>query len=199
MAEGTAIITKAKAKELAQQYEDYADETSNLQTEFLKFTKQGEFIHGADEQRIEDTEEFAFNMSTLARGFICWKANEVVDEQMSLVSVAGGVIKKEDLEDHGPYEGDMDGWNDQAQVNLRSLETGTEMLFKTSSRGGLNAISGISKEFANKLKLAPKEMPVPIITLEPGFYKHKEFGKIFYPKFNIARWVALSEVELKAA
>ena len=85
MAEGTAIITKAKAKELAKQYENYADETSNLQTSFMKFTKQGSFIYGSDEKVIEDTEEFAFNRSTLARGFICWKRNEVVDEQMSLV------------------------------------------------------------------------------------------------------------------
>jgi hypothetical protein len=138
-------------------------------------------------------------MSTLARGFICWKSNEVADEQMQLVSVPGEAIKKEDLIDHGPYDGDMDGWRTQAQVNLRSLENGMEMLFKTSSKGGLNAISSVSKEFSNQLKLGPKEMPVPIITLEPGFYKHKEFGKIFFPKLNVVRWVPLSEVELKAA
>ena len=199
MVEGKAIISKAKAKELAAQYAGFADETSNRQREFLKFTKQGQFVHGAEEKVIDDVEEFAFNMSTLARGFICWKSNEVVDEQMCLVSTPGGTIKKDDLIDHGPYDSDMDGWRDQAQVDLRSLDNGMEMLFKTSSRGGLNAISAVSKEFAGKLKLEPKEMPVPIITLEAGFYKHKEFGKIFFPKFNIARWVALSEVELKAA
>ena len=198
MAEGTAIITKAKAKELAAQYDDFADETSNLQKEFMKFTKQGQFIHGIDEQVIESDEEFAFNMSTLARGFICWKSNEVIDEQMSLVS-APGKVEKDSLTDHGPYDSDMDGWRDQAQVDLRSLDNGVEMLFKTSSRGGLNAISAVSKEFAGKLKLEPKELPVPIITLEAGFYKHKEFGKIFFPKFNIQRWVLLSELELKAA
>ncbi len=198
MAEGTAIITKTKAKELTAQYEDFAEETSNLQKDFLKFTKQGQFVHGTEEISVDDVEEFAVNMSTLARGFICWKSNEVVDEQMSLVS-AKGKIDKKDLIDHGPYEGDMDGWNDQAQVDMRSLESGMEMLFKTSSRGGLNAISAISKEFANQLKLGPNEMPCPVVTLEPGFYKHKEFGKIFFPKFIIKRWVPLSELELKAA
>ena len=198
-AKGTAIITKAKAKELAAQYDNFADETSNLQKEFMKFTKEGQFMHGSEEQVVNDTEEFALNLSTLAKGFICWKVNEVVDEQMKLVSTPGESIQKEDLDDHGPYEKEKDGWRAQAQFDLRSLETGVEMLFKTSSKGGLNAISSISKEFASKLKLLPSEMPVPIVTLEPGYYKHKEFGKIWFPKFIIQRWVLLSEVELKAA
>ncbi len=138
-------------------------------------------------------------MSTLARGFICWKSNEVVDEQMMLVSDKGQAIQKEDLIDHGPYESDMDGWRNQAQVDMRSLESGIEMLFKTSSRGGLNGISAVSKEFANQLKLGPTDLPCPVVTLEAGSYKHKEFGKIFFPKFLIKRWVPLSELELKAA
>ena len=165
MAEGTAIITKTKAKELAAQYEDFADETSNLQKDFLKFAKQGQFVHGTDEVIVEDVEEFAINMSTLARGFICWKSNEVVDEQMMLVSDKGQAIQKEDLIDHGPYESDMDGWRNQAQVDMRSLESGRGFVLERNLIHAGPEVDMLSFGRADK-RLAITEVPQPTVLVE---------------------------------
>lgn len=165
--------------------EQFGSAGSNDGVAFLRFSK-GDFVAGIEEVQIEDDEEFAANIPSLAKGYICWKDGSPVDEQMATV-ISGHTISKGSLADHGPYE-DGDGWREQASIEFLHMETGEKFRFATSSRGGIKALSVLSKDYASHMK-AGKPGVVPVIRMVPDSYKHEKYGKVHVPTFPIARWV----------
>jgi hypothetical protein len=169
-------------------------------TTFLKFTKQGEWIWGTEENEVEDTEELAVNMATYAKGCICWDDGNPIDEVMEFVA-SGREVSKSDLKDHGVEIGDGDGWKEQRAVDLKILPDGTELHFATTSKGGRYALSDLARRFASRVKAGEKDL-VPVVQLSGGSYEHKRYGTIATPVIEITRWTneeALSSAGLDIA
>lgn len=179
-AEGSAALTAGAVDP----YAAAANEMGNNFLPIVKMTKAGEWVSGPDEEELED-HEAAFAMNTFAHGFVCWKDGEVVDEKMVLV--ASGELRPlfDELPDHGPYEND-DGWAGTASIQLRLLKTDEELLYRPSSRGGLNALAGLARKYANKRQRQPNV--VPIVHLETKSYAHRQYGKIFNPVLRVLDW-----------
>ena len=167
-------------------FDDFAATSGTASVQYLKFTKAGEFLYGQEENVVEDDEQFAADMQSLSQGFICWKEGQCAGETMAPV-VSGRTIKKADLEDYGPYEGN-DGWKEQSTIEFTSLETGEKLLFKTSSRGGLGALSALAKEFSARVRSGTRKI-VPVIVMKTSHYKHAKYGKIYTPKFEVIDWL----------
>jgi hypothetical protein len=160
-----------------------------------KFVK-GDWEMGAEGIVPADTDQFAVNPLSIQKGAICWKAGRPADELMFPVG-AGSEINLDDLPDHGPYEKDGDGWSEQAAVNVRDLQTGTEIVLKGSSRGFLQMIYKLSGEFANKAKTEGKAGKIiPIVRLSSDSYKHDDYGKVHTPLMEIEGWA--TEADLAA-
>lgn len=162
-----------------------ADELGNDFLPILRMTKAGQWVSGPDNDPLED-HEAAFAMHTFARGFVCWKDGEVVDEKM--VVVAGGELRPlvGELPDHGPYDNDQDGWAGTASIQGRFLKTDEEFLYRPSSRGGLNALAGLAGKYATRRQRQPNV--VPIVRLESKSYSHQQFGEIFNPVLRVIDW-----------
>ncbi|MCH8112997.1 MAG: hypothetical protein IH905_13765, partial [Proteobacteria bacterium] len=149
----TEIETTAGGSTALDPYAAAANEMGNNFLPIVKMTKAGQWVSGPDEEALED-HEAAFAMHTFAHGFVCWKDGDVVDEKMVLV--ASGELRPlfDELPDHGPYEND-DGWVGTASIQLRLLKTDEEFLYRPSSRGGLNALAGLARKYANKRQSQP--------------------------------------------
>jgi hypothetical protein len=156
---------------------------------FMKFTKQGEFVYGAENVEADKVSEWAVNPASFCIGVIGWRGGSVVGERMFAIT-SPERVDYNDLEDiPGKDRGgkDGDGWSEQYTVDLKNMKDGTEVIFKTTSKGGKNAIGDLAQVISDQVDAHP-DLPVAVVTLSSDFYKHKSFGKVYTPQFVIAGW-----------
>ena len=154
---------------------------------FLRFTKQGEWVFGQDQDDVEAGDRFAVNPMSFTNGYIGWENGAVVGQHMCSV-MDGMPCTQADLE---PIEGkgQSDGWSAQLGITMKSLDEDEplELNFNATSRGGKQAIGTLADEIAVRM-LEDAESCVPIIELDADSYKHKSYGKIFTPVLAVVAW-----------
>jgi hypothetical protein len=153
---------------------------------FMKFTKQGEFVFGAENTEAKPTEEWAANPASFQIGVIGWRGGSVVGEVMFPIT-SPERVDYDSLEPINTGK-DGDGWSEQYTVDLKNMKTGDEVIFKTTSKGGKNAIGDLAAAVAVQIE-KDATLPVPVLHLTSDFYKHKQYGKVFTPIFEIIGWV----------
>ena len=129
--------------------------------------------------------QFAANVQGASRGWTCFRDGAVVDEKMVLVSL-GRKISPEELADHGPYDGG-DGWHLAVSLQLRSMRTGQECLFKSTSLGGRAAFGELLT--THGLRLASGDSGIPVIELGVSHYTHRRYGLVYEPSFKVVGWL----------
>lgn len=161
----------------------------------LRLGRDGLWIFGADNTEVEDGARWAVNPLSLQHGYICWKvipegskeSPELLGEEM--VSMFSAKPDKASLPDYGHP------WADCLSFELLCLsgeDKGEQMLYKTSSTGGLRA----TREFIAALMAQldkDESKPVPVIELKSDHYKHKTYGKTYFPVFDIVDFVAMDQ------
>lgn len=162
----------------------------------MRLGRDGKWIFGAENLEVEAGSKWAINPLSLQHGFICWKVipqgskekPELLGEEM--VSMFEAKPLKGSLPDYG-HE-----WADCLSFNILCLDgedEGEQMLFKTSSTGGLKA----SLEFVGQLMAhldADADHPVAVVELKSDSYQHKTYGKTYFPVFDIVDWVGMDGV-----
>lgn len=152
---------------------------------FMKFAKGDGWVFGAEKIEVDENELWAVNPNTFMIGVIGWEDGEVVDEEMYPIT-AGKRVNHDELEPIKKGEGN--GWSDQISVELKHMGDGTEVIFKTSSNGGLKAMSLLADGCGDRMEANP-DTPVPVCRLTSTSYRHKKYGKIHEPVFEIDHWV----------
>lgn len=171
---------------------------------FIKFSgKTGEYTYGAEQEELEDGWKGAVNIAETAKlGWICWKDSEVVGEDMSLV-LSGTKTAKSQLEDHGPYDDDEDGWTEQFSVELVELDIGEQMLLKNSSKSGLRAFGNLLNAYGKAIQKGQNlgddgEELIPVVEFSSTEFtpkNGKKKDKAYAPKFTIVDWISQSELQ----
>lgn len=161
----------------------------------LRLGRDGIWIFGADNTEIEEGSTWAVNPLSLQHGFICWKvipegskeSPELLGEEM--VSMFSAKPDKARLPDFGHP------WADCLSFDLLCLDgedKGEQMLYKTSSTGGLRATREFIAALMEQLD-KDESKPVPVIELKSDHYKHKTYGKTYFPVFEIVQFVAMDQ------
>lgn len=162
----------------------------------MRLGRDGKWIFGAENLEVEAGSKWAINPLSLQHGFICWKVipqgskdtPELLGEEM--VSMFSTKPDKGSLPDYGHP------WADCLSFNLYCLDgddEGEQVLFKTSSTGGLRA----SLEFVGKLMSHLDEdadNPVAVVELKSDSYVHKQYGKTYFPVLDIVEWMDMDGV-----
>ena len=154
-------------------------------SQFLKMSKQGVFVYGADETEVEEGSRWAINPNAFATGFACWGDGELLDEAMALVT--DDPIVKSELAVHPKP------WAVQVGLQLACIsgeDTGTQVKYTATSVGGKKAYTALLDEL---LKQASSGSPdiVAIVELDCDSYKHKKYGKVFTPIFKLVEWQSM--------
>jgi hypothetical protein len=91
------------------------------------------------------------------------------------------------------WETDNDGnprdpWQFTNHLVLANPDDGQIYTFVTSSKGGLNALGVLCKQYGQAMRQRPNEWP--IVELGMGSYAHrdKSRGRIKHPTFKIVGW-----------
>ncbi len=152
---------------------------------FLRLMKSGVFVYGAENIEIEEGSSWAINPYSLMHGFACWGTGELLDERMVPFTQAPPV--RGELPDLG-YK-----WEQQVSMHLMCLDgedEGTTVLYKGTSTGLRNATKELINDIIAQLQ-KDKVNLVPVVQLESDWYKHKEYGQIFFPIINIVDWIPM--------
>ena len=146
---------------------------------FLRLLKSGEWVYSADDVDVLEGSVWAVNPSTLAEGFCAWSNGELVGEQMA--PMTGTPVLLSQLPDVGAQ------WKKQIAFMLQCLDgedEGVIVLYKTTSKGGIKASNKLIAEIIKQIDDDPEAI-VPMVKLETDNYKHKEYGKIYTPIFEV--------------
>jgi hypothetical protein len=96
-----------------------------------------------------------------------------------------------------PKTGKACPWKDQMSLDLKFVDgkhKGTQVLYKVSSVGGLNACRAILDAILERLDM-DTEFVCPVVSLDSDSYKHKSYGKTYVPKIEIVGWANMDGVE----
>jgi hypothetical protein len=156
----------------------------------LQFKREGDgrWSFGQKRTIVEPGSRWAVNPTTFRWGFICFgDGNKVIGDR--LVSVAQAKPNVTELPDLG-HE-----WAEQWAINLKCLDgtdAGTEVVFKPTTVGGIQAVSGLIEIIRDRLNAGEHGGRVaPIVRLEKDSYSHQEFGKVWTPMLTLVDWMAL--------
>jgi hypothetical protein len=151
--------------------------------QFLKMTKQGEWVYGADEIEVSDDSAFVIDPSSYSQGYVAWSADgELEDEKMAAAGQPPVLLSALD---------NSMNWKVQVGFALKGIEgaeDGEQLLFKTSSQGGKEVISALLAQIIAKARTGAAAF-CPIVVLDNSSYKHKKYGKIYKPVLTVDEWV----------
>jgi len=155
----------------------------------LRLLKNGVWVFGQSDDPVQEGSSWAINPLSIGHGWSCWsnyppamkRKNELLGEVMAPISA------------HKPARpDDIQGFqfNEQRVFELRCLDgddEGTEVLYKTSSVGGMRACDGLFAKLVDQLR-TDKDHPVAIVQLESDSYNHSQYGQTFVPLIEVVGW-----------
>lgn len=170
---------------------------------FLSF-KNGDFNYGQNGDCLPLGTRLAANMAGLRVGWKRWFGGQVTDDMLELLTDQRPVAPRNTLGDNDQalWERDektkvpRDPWQFTNELLLADGE-GQQYVFATASKGGIGAIGRLCKDYGKLYRQKPGM--VPIVELATDFYMHKEYGKTYFPIFNLVDWVAEDELSIPGA
>jgi hypothetical protein len=157
----------------------------------LKFSK-GKYFVGDDEVPLGT--EYVAQMPGVTNGWVKFVDGKVAEQKLG--RIADGFIagSREALGDTDESNWERDGtgrardpWSLQYYVPLLNAETGELVVFVTGSRGGIGEVSKLCRIYARQACNG-----LPVIKLSTRAYKHKDFGRIETPSFDVVTWEKLT-------
>lgn len=158
---------------------------------FLSF-KNGEYLAGQDGTEIPLNTRMVANMGGLRIGWRRWSGDRLTDDLTELLTEQRPIAQRNTLgdDDQANWETDnagkpRDPWQLTNVIEFVDSE-GEAYIYSTGSKGGIGAIGRLCKEYGKLYRQKPGM--APIVTLGRDFYMHKEYGKTYFPVFEIVGW-----------
>jgi hypothetical protein len=158
----------------------------------LKFTKDGVFALSETES-VPDGTKCVARVNLVQTGWKKWLENLV--ERTVIGAVADGFVPPTRAAlgdtDENRWDRDASGtprdpWRFCMVLPVTRLDTDETVNFVTGSKGGLNAVNKLIRTYGTRV--ARGQTGLPVVELKADFYKHREYGKIYYPKFLVTTW-----------
>ena len=165
---------------------------TGLGGDLLKFLARqgGSWVYGKEGTDVEEGSLWAANPMSFEHGFVCWKDQKVAGEHM----VGVGIAKPDQLSlpDNGQdSKGNATKWQGQMSIKLKCTsgeDKGVEVIYKTSTVGGVSAIKALAKAVGNQINSGTLAV-APLVELEVDSYQHSDYGKMYTPVLKVNSWV----------
>jgi hypothetical protein len=163
---------------------------------FLKMSKDGEWSYGSDDTIISPDDHVYIDPNGFVQGWQLWSrppldragkptaAAELLDEVLVPMHEAMPAMP-----DKHPDPSKGGEW--KALLGFSALLGDVKLTYSTTSYGGRAAFADLAEAFENQFaKAGGDKKPVAVVSLDSESYKHKTWGKIYNPVFNVVGWVA---------
>lgn len=157
------------------------------------------WVFGQEDNALPLGTEVAINPLSIRHGYTCWTdrakgegKNENLGERLyGLNQQVPAMHELDQMTD--PKTGAPCAWKDALVVDMKIVSgkhKGTEIVYKPTSVGGMNASRKILDAIFDKLD---EESPFvcPIVALGQDNYKHASYGKTYVPDFEVVGWMDL--------
>jgi hypothetical protein len=145
------------------------------------------YTYGQTKTVIEPGSRWAPNPLSFRWGWVCWDDNKKATEKM--VSISQPMPAKTELPDTG-FE-----WQPQMDVGMKCLDgqdADVEVVFKTNTDGGKQALGGLIEKVRSRLESGQHGgNVVPIVTLDDDSYPHPKYSRIWVPVLTVVGWMPL--------
>jgi hypothetical protein len=177
----------------ANPFADYADSVlqRTISGKLLKFAK-GDWLAGQDNDEIPRGTKFVANMGELYVGWQRWEDNKPTDQVMGKAIEGYKPVLRNSLpdQDHEQWEVDAEGkekdpWVKTNYLLLKGVHDGELYTFTSSSKGGLDAVAKLCKDYVPLWIQRPNEWPVIEIGGDSYLHPIKDRGRIKVPTFKI--------------
>jgi hypothetical protein len=155
----------------------------------LKFSK-GKYFIGDDE--VTGQERIA-HVPAAVYGFVKFWDGKPVAQRIGRIADGFQLPDRDDLGDNDKKEWQRDStgkekdpWSKQYYVPMEDIDSGEITTFVTGSDGGEKALGKLFDAFARNVRNGQNGLPV--IKLLSGSYRHREFGRIETPDFQVVSW-----------
>jgi hypothetical protein len=157
----------------------------------LRLLKSGVWVYGVRDEPVQPGSEWAVNPLSICHGYVCWAGNnanvkiKLLGEKMVPISQRKPIMPE-------PVDGMP--WKEQRTFELVCLngeDEGEEVIYKTSSVGGMRGVDNFLAALIAQLK-ADKTRPVAVIQLDVDDYDHASYGQIFTPILTILGWETMN-------
>lgn len=157
--------------------------------------KDGVWTYGADREEADPEGLWAVNPLSFQFGYMEWADNEPGSEVMV---PAGQHYSIDDLDlKFDPNKVKDHRVAPQASCELKCIsgdDIDVEAVFKSSTNGGVNAISKLAQAIAAHAATSPDD-PVPVVALDSDDYMHKKYGrKTYVPVMDVEKFIGWSDV-----
>jgi hypothetical protein len=148
----------------------------------------GTWMIGQRKIKPESGSRWAIDPRSFQRGFACFgDANNFLGEKLQPVSKP--MLDPTKLPETGFK------WQEQWSVNMKCLDgadAGVEVVFKSTTVGGIQAINGVLELVRDRLNGGQHDgNVVPIALLEKDYYSHGQHGKTWFPVLTHVDWMPL--------
>jgi hypothetical protein len=146
--------------------------------QYLKFRK-GQYPVGRDEGDLSGATLCAY---AVKQAWQKWVDSRVARQ---IVRTPGNLFPQ-DAEEIADDDGGGE-WQLASLLYLRDLNTGADYTFTTSSNGGRRAVAILAGQIGNMRFIQPGAFP--IVRLDSGTFRSRQFGEISCPQFTVTGWV----------
>jgi len=170
---------------------------------YLRLLKDGDWVFGQEDNAVAKGTEAIINPLSIRHGYSCWtnrQPGQGKNEQLGeiMVGLAQPLQAVHELPQHSdPTTGTACPWKDQISLESKFIagkHKGTQVMWKVSSVGGLNAARQVLDAILSKLDEGT-EYVCPIVSLNADSYKHNTYGKTYTPVLDIVGWANLEGAE----
>jgi len=173
----------------------------------LRLTDSGAWVFGQDSTQLDERALLAVNPMTIQHGYIAFKrsTNEIaytVDNEPAAllwpitepVPMIGNLPELET--DKRAQADQQPRWSFQISIDMKIIDgpdKGTDLVYKPTSRGGLQMCRKLMEEFARRISSSERDLLVPVLEMYSEKYFHKTWNKdIYTPAFAIVEWTGIS-------
>lgn len=169
----------------------------------LRLLKDGAWVMGREDNAVANGTEAIINPMSFQTGYSCWTnrapgqgKNELMGEEMW--GLNGQKPPASALpQHHDPRTQDLCAWREQMSVNMKFLDgpfEGTQALYKSSSVGGLRALTDMLDAIMRQID-SGSEYICPIIAISSDSYQHASYGRTYVPKLELVSWANMQGQE----
>lgn len=154
-------------------------------SDYASFTgKRGVYELGQEKKDADPEELWVVDISRFQDGWICWRGGQAMATRMFPL---GTPVATPDMNEHGPFTKDGDGWYQAKAMVLKSVDTGQQIYFKNNSVSGVSEMAKLQKAVVTNLRSGLPSWPVVMLKKESFTAQgHKNFK----PVFEIDGWLS---------
>lgn len=198
----TDITTQGSYSDILAGLSNIMKTANTVSFKFLQFSgKEGRFKYrdGNDDKELAAGTKLIVDQNSIKHGYKCWKNSDVVDSYETEFTKA--LPPLEDMEDHGPFDDDRDGWQTYIAVMLKATDSDDLYRLEISSVSGRKSLGDMIKQIMEKAPLhldGNSLKGYAVVELGASSFKSKGF-KNYKPILTVVDWDEDARIEATQA